>query len=98
MIKCPLCNTPNSSEYVEGNRSRLFKQCSNCLLLFAKYLPLPNEEKARYLEHQNSMSNKGYVQFLLETVNKALPYLSKEMQGLVWGWGHSRNLSLASPC
>lgn len=94
MIKCPLCNTPNSSEYVEGNRNRLFKQCSNCLLLFAKYLPLLNEEKARYLEHHNNMSNKGYVQFLLETVNKALPYLSKEMQGLDYGCGPTPTLSV----
>ena len=41
----------------------------------------PEEEKARYLMHQNSIEDDDYVRFLNRVLHPMLPYLDKTMRG-----------------
>ena len=64
-------------------------QCNRCELIFRDpqtYLS-HEEERKRYETHQNSMANKGYVQFLNPAVKLLLPHLKKGDRGLeFWLW------------
>jgi len=78
---CPLCGT----SAVSGGRalSRLYCICPLCDLRFippAFHLS-PAQEYARYLLHQNSGANTGYVKFLMVAVECLKNHLSKTHQG-----------------
>lgn len=60
-MNCPLCG--GSADPFHHSRDRDFFLCPHCQYIFVPpyhYLS-PDEEKKRYLEHENSLDNAGYV-------------------------------------
>jgi len=53
----------------------------------------PDQEKARYSTHQNSIEDQGYVRFLNRVLQPMLPYLNESMRGLDYGCGPGPTLS-----
>ncbi len=92
-LHCPLCLGATVSSFGEKG---LFFRCSICDLTFKSpttYLAA-DKEKSRYETHENSIDNKGYVNFLnpvAEEVARRLPLSSK---GLDYGCGPQPVLAL----
>ena len=58
---CPLCG--GAADGYHRSRGREFFLCPLCRYIFVpacQHLP-PDEERKRYLEHENSLENEGYV-------------------------------------
>ncbi|MDZ7763676.1 MAG: class I SAM-dependent methyltransferase [Melioribacteraceae bacterium] len=93
-MTCRLCaNTELKS--LQGADDRAYYLCSNCSLISASpdsYVST-DEEKARYLTHNNGIDQPGYVEFLNRAVEPALNYLNKDMVGLDYGCGYAPTLS-----
>ncbi|MFW6259705.1 MAG: class I SAM-dependent methyltransferase [Tangfeifania sp.] len=89
MEVCPLCHNESKQPRVEGPRKQFFHLCVNCSLVFKGKSKHPdrNEEKERYLEHENSIHQKGYVKHLNQAVKPALKYLVPGLRGLDYGCG-----------
>ena len=71
-------------------------QCDCCKLVFVDKLFLPDgqDEKERYILHNNSLDDAGYVNFLYQAIAPALNYISAGMSGLDYGCGPSPTLSI----
>ncbi len=89
MEVCPLCNFVSFQSKVQGPKGRLFHLCDNCMLVFEGKSNLPgwNEEKDRYLEHENSIHQEGYVRHLNQAIKPALKYLKQGAKGIDYGCG-----------
>ncbi|MCA1760212.1 MAG: hypothetical protein LC658_10630, partial [Bacteroidales bacterium] len=63
METCPLCYTESYRPEIEGPKGRLLHFCSNCKLVFEERINRLEwqEEKERYLEHENGIQYEGYV-------------------------------------
>lgn len=91
-MNCPLClHSEDPFERIEGRKNEFFWLCPVCSLLFR---PLEDhisvsEEKKRYLTHNNSLENKGYVEFLLRPYELAAPYLVAGHKLLDYGCGYN---------
>jgi len=96
MEVCPLCDNDTGLVNVVGPDKRSYHRCPVCRLIFSgkDSLPSPEEERARYLEHNNGIQYPGYVKFLNQAIDPALPYLSGDMKGLDYGCGPVPTLSL----
>jgi len=94
-LSCPLCGASAPFEILGDVRKRHHQICPACKLVFVKseFLPEREAEKARYATHQNGPHDAGYVQFLHQAVDPALPYLTPQMRGLDYGCGHVPTLS-----
>jgi len=95
MISCPLCFNVVFTSEIKGPSGQWFHYCENCRLVFSEKQDLPNRqnEKERYLEHENSIHDKGYVRHLNQAINPALPYLRENMRGLDYGCGPAPTLN-----
>jgi SAM-dependent methyltransferase len=62
---CPLCGTSGASEWRDERQQRYFL-CPRCELIYLHpdFLPDRDAEHSRYLEHNNSPENRGYVAYL----------------------------------
>ena len=65
---CPLCGFPSS--FLTSGENREYWLCSLCRAIF---VPSPFhisriEEVKRYLEHENSLENEGYVRMFQEKI------------------------------
>lgn len=91
---CPLCGSPGPFATATDIRKRRHQVCPDCRLVFVKseYLPEREAEKQRYAAHQNGPWDAGYVKFLQQAVEPALPYLTPDMRGLDYGCGHEPTL------
>ncbi len=60
-MNCPLCGGP--ADRFHHSRERDFLLCPQCQYIFVSpdHHLAPEEEKKRYLEHENSLENEGYV-------------------------------------
>lgn len=70
--------------------------CENCGLRFrdpAKNLS-GDDEKERYLTHQNSIENEGYVKFLNRAIKPALNFIAPSSNGLDFGSGPGPTLAI----
>lgn len=69
--------------------------CRRCGLICVHPDDLPGreEEKQRYLQHENSPEHAGYRAFLTRAIDPAMPYLDANMSGLDYGCGHTPTLS-----
>lgn len=65
--------------------------CETCKLIFVpeQYRLSPEEEKLRYMLHDNRIENEGYVSFLRQAIDPALEYIESDMKGLDFGCGPS---------
>jgi len=91
---CPLCRHAGLFECLNSPLDSIYRLCENCRLIFIeeRFLPDPDSERKRYLEHENGPEFPGYVNFLYRAVNPALPFLTPGMRGLDYGCGpaHSK--------
>ncbi len=89
MEVCPLCQNDSFQPEVKGPKDRWLHFCKNCKLVFEQKgnRPAPNEERERYLEHNNSIHHKGYVDYLNQAVKPALAWLKPGFCGLDYGCG-----------
>lgn len=96
IMTCPLCASQGNFPATTGLMGRVFRHCDNCNLVFVEqqFLPEQEEEKARYDQHNNSIDDRGYVNFLNQAISPAMPYLSKGMKGLDYGCGPGPTLSI----
>lgn len=87
MDHCPLCSSPNFSTF----QSALFFRCAECFLIFkdSKVRLNPQEEKARYQFHENSIDDQNYVQFLMPTITEIKRNIPTPARGLDYGSGPS---------
>lgn len=92
---CPLCGSSlaeSAEEWmvpVKGGRARYF-HCSYCDLVFLDpgLRPTAAEERDRYLEHNNSPADEGYVRYLRGFAEEALlPYVGPPAKVLDFGSG-----------
>jgi hypothetical protein len=86
---CPLCR----SECLEPLwvRERLYFSCRFCegIFLDPQYHINAREERNRYLSHENSFVQKGYVDFLSRAVAPVESQITNESQVLDFGCGHT---------
>ena len=66
---CPLCDSLGEDFYNDQ-----FQKCTGCWSIFRKkeYYPLSDEEKSRYEEHNNDITDTWYQNFVLPIVNNIL--------------------------
>ena len=95
MVSCPLCKNQEISETLSDRKGRSFGYCNQCLLVFAEkqFFPSSEAEEKRYRQHLNSITDKGYVQFLKQAIDPAKKYISEDMTGLDYGCGPNPTLS-----
>ncbi len=96
MVTCPLCFNNKEIKVIKGPDSRAYHSCEKCKLIFteSRFHPTKTQEKERYLTHQNGIQYKGYVEFLNQAIEPALPLLTKKMKGLDYGCGPVPTLSV----
>ena len=85
-MKCPLCNF--SAHYLTSGESREYWLCSECRAISVPeefHIPKDDEVK-RYLEHENSLENEGYVRMFQEKIDLLQEYEIKS--ALDYGCGY----------
>ncbi len=92
-MNCPLCNL-ESNLFLNVN-SIEFRKCENCGLIYKdKDSRLSADtEKSRYLFHQNSIEDQGYIDFLNQLIVPLLNFIQPYDSGLDFGCGHTPVLS-----
>ena len=96
MVSCPLCLNKKSLMSIEGPDKRIYTKCNDCQLIFTgkRFHPSVDQERQRYSEHNNGVEYPGYVKFLNQAIEPALPHLSRNMNGLDFGCGPTPALSV----
>jgi SAM-dependent methyltransferase len=94
-MNCRLCLSNNELIEISGKDNREYMLCNNCKLVnvHPEYFLNEHEEKERYLEHQNGIHHKGYVNFLNRAIEPALDHLNSSMTGLDYGCGYAPTIS-----
>jgi SAM-dependent methyltransferase len=85
--KCRLCSF--SADFCFNYLNRKYFHCQRCSALFlspANYI-LPEEERKRYLEHNNDVNDSGYQKFVGPIIAKVEEKFSKKAKGLDFGAG-----------
>ena len=69
-MKCPLCNY-HSTIFLLKDDAREYWSCEECHLIFVppKFFIPNKQEIERYLEHNNTLNNQGYVKMFQEKIN-----------------------------
>ena len=93
-LKCPLCFFP-SYFFVEGeNREYYFCPC--CSMVFVPYnFFLPRQQEInRYLEHKNSLENRGYVSMFETAIKYVNDFCGEISSVLDYGCGYEPVLKI----
>lgn len=87
MESCLLCNAP-ADEFFR-DKKRVFFQCRNCRSVFVppSQFPEPEEEKNRYLEHNNDIYDERYRRFVLPLAQEITDRQQRTDTGLDYGSG-----------
>ncbi|PLX24939.1 MAG: methyltransferase [Salinivirgaceae bacterium] len=93
-MHCPLCENIKHVEF-SSDKHRDYYQCNNCELIFVSpnQRPLPSDEKARYMTHNNDDDNEGYVRFLSRIIDPLSNRVHESAKGLDYGCGPNPVLS-----
>ena len=86
-MQCPLCNTESS--LFKTVQERAYFKCETCWGIFldpSNYLT-PEQERARYLEHNNDVEDTGYQNFVKPLVSKIMQLQRPNHKGLDFGSG-----------
>ncbi len=85
-MKCPLCYF--SAHYLNSGENREYWLCSECQAISvpAEFHIPKDEEVERYLEHENSLENEGYVRMFREKIDLLQEYEIKS--ALDYGCGY----------
>lgn len=92
---CPLCRSVITSGIEQKAHKRKYHHCEVCDLIFMDKSDLPDmdSEKERYLLHNNSGNNEGYVHFLKQAIDPVEYFMEKTMRILDYGCGLNPVLS-----
>jgi hypothetical protein len=92
--KCKVCNS--NTTIISHPKFGDYYYCENCEFIAKRDLnKLDKGEKLRYCKHNNSIENKGYVDYLYKFIEVAvLPYVGDGRQGLDFGSGPSPVLAM----
>lgn len=84
---CPLCN--GSARFFATTQMRTYHKCETCLGVFLDRAQLADaqEEKARYLEHNNEVDDPRYQDFVRPIVSSILADFGRNHKGLDFGAG-----------
>ncbi|MBT8263085.1 MAG: class I SAM-dependent methyltransferase [Bacteroidia bacterium] len=88
MNHCLLCHSESTALFFEGN-SHLFYKCSNCGTVFRDpdtFISV-EDEKARYLTHNNDVEDERYQQFVSPITASVLKDFTSKATGLDFGAG-----------
>jgi hypothetical protein len=79
---------------IKGDTREYFK-CDACSLIFTdpKFHPTLENERSRYLFHNNGIEQPGYVNFLGKVIRPCLEFLTTDMIGLDYGCGPAPTIS-----
>lgn len=90
---CPLCGA--RSGWRVAVRERSLHGCDGCGLIFAAPADrlTVQEQKERYLLHDNRIEDRDYCNFLTRAIKEAEPFLAPGAKGLDYGCGHGPVLS-----
>ena len=85
-MKCPLCSF--SIHYLTSGENREYWLCSKCRAISVptSFHISPDEEVKRYLEHENSLDNEGYVRMFQKKIDILQAYEIKS--ALDYGCGY----------
>lgn len=92
---CPLCHSEPIRQLAVID-SKTYWRCDMCYLTFLSsesYL-CPDDERARYLLHENSPEDCRYRQFLSRLTDRLIPKLQPGAKGLDFGSGPGPTLSV----
>lgn len=94
-MTCRLCGSESGLSPVAGVDGRRYFVCHTCFLIGAgtEHFLDGEEERKRYLTHQNGIGHEGYVAFLNRAIEPALAFIGRDMLGLDYGCGHAPTLS-----
>ncbi|MGL5359722.1 MAG: class I SAM-dependent methyltransferase [Shewanella sp.] len=95
MTICPLCRGAEMALYYQ-DKKRCYHQCQTCFLVSVprEYYLDAAAEKAEYDKHENHPEDLGYQRFLRRTLDPLLTRLARGAQGLDFGCGAGKALSL----
>lgn len=84
---CPLCN--GESSFFHSYKNRDYYKCIGCQSVFVSpnYFLNPEEEKERYLIHNNDVYDSGYRYFVSPIIDFVVKEFSVEHCGLDFGAG-----------
>jgi len=71
MEKCKICSDKTDLILIKDKTYHICEKCG-FISLDKKHLLSEKDEKQRYLKHENSLKNKGYVDFLNNFIEKAV--------------------------
>ncbi len=93
-MHCPLCSCENTSS-LEENPDFKLRKCENCFLVYKDSTLFLSDvdEKERYVNHENSIDNNGYVEHLNKAIYPFLKYAEFDSSGLDYGCGPQPVLS-----
>lgn len=85
---CPLCGA--AADRFHHSQERDFFLCPLCQYIFVPscHHLAPDDEKKRYLEHENSLSNEGYVRMFEDKLDLLAQYGTKSGDILDFGCGY----------
>ena len=86
-IRCTLCRS--ESQFFCEFRQKRYLRCSGCLALLMDPAchPTPEQERGRYLQHNNDINDPGYRSFVMPLVDKVTGRFTGEGRGLDFGAG-----------
>lgn len=95
MNTCPLCHGADLVAYHQ-DKKRDYHQCQTCLLVSVppEFYLSAEAEKAEYDKHENHPHDLGYQTFLNRTLEPLLARVNPSAQGLDFGCGEGKALSL----
>ena len=84
---CPLCSGKASCEI--PIKSRLYYRCKCCSSIYMdkRHYPDATEEKERYIQHNNDVTDPGYQKFIAPLVSAVLARFNCSHNGLDYGSG-----------
>ncbi|OFX86419.1 MAG: hypothetical protein A2W99_13600 [Bacteroidetes bacterium GWF2_33_16] len=96
MVACPLCFNLVNIDTLKGIDKKAYSYCNCCKLIFASIDDLLSleDEKNRYLKHNNGIEYPGYVKFLNQAIEPVKELLLSNMECLDYGCGPKPTLSI----
>ena len=89
-MNCPICSTPTQLYFTHTERdNQRYFRCPAChaVAMHPQHYPTPEEEKARYLTHNNDVDDPGYQKFVRPVIQAVTTHTQTHHTGLDYGAG-----------
>ena len=89
-MNCPLCSTPAQLYHIHTKRdNQNYYRCSDChsVAMHPQHYLTREEEKARYLTHNNDVDDPGYQKFVQPVIRAVTSHTQIHHHGLDYGAG-----------